>query len=191
MTPAIIPFPEFYKWILDEKDPPKLIAESIKLVGIREYPGKAVNNPIIMNMAKDLDIPAAIYPNDETAWCALDLNWLCFKTGKPLSYTTAKKDKYDLLRANSFMTWGIESVIPMFGDIVIFSREDGFHVGILIGEDLTHYHVLGGNQGNGHGFVRIEKGRLVACRRFYKILAPHSVRQITLSPLGPISRNEV
>lgn len=45
---------------------PKLVLSSLNYLGLKEYPGTANNNPVIMNMAKDLGI-SAIYPNDEMA----------------------------------------------------------------------------------------------------------------------------
>lgn len=185
-----MPFPQLYAWIKAVPDAPKMIAEGIKLVGIREYPGHAANNPIIMNMADDLAIPRDIYPDDETAWCGLAQNWLCLKCDKPLSYVSGKKIKYDLVRAKNFQYWGSPSALAMFGDVLVFDRPGGFHVGMYVGEDETHYHVMGGNQGNAYGFVRMERRRLIASRRFYATAAPASVKQIILAPNGIISTNE-
>lgn len=189
MPPTTNVFPPVYAWIQKIVDPPKMIAEALKLVGIREYPGTASNNPIIMNMASDIGVKD-IYPNDEVAWCAVAMNWICLKTGKPLSYTSGKKINYDLLRARNFIYWGDASAIPMFGDILVFDRPGGFHVGLYVGEDETHYHVLGGNQGNAYGFARLEKKRLIASRRYYKTGAPTSVKQIIVAPNGFTSTNE-
>lgn len=182
--------PAIYAWITKIQDQPKLIMEGLKLVGVREYPGTAQNNPIIMKMADELTIPRSMYPNDETAWCALAMNWLCFKTGKPLSYTNAKKDKYDLLRAESFIYWGVESPLPMFGDVCVFKRPGGSHVGLYCAQDETHYHILGGNQGNAYGFARLEKTRLVRAQRFYAVGPPASVQPYLVGPDGTISKNE-
>ncbi len=52
------------------------------------------------------------------------------------------------LWALSWSNWGNPVSEPMLGDILTFKRTGGGHVGIYVGEDLTHYHVLGGNQGN-------------------------------------------
>lgn len=180
--------PEHYQWILNIADSPKMIQEALKLVGIQEYPGKMSNNPLIMGMAKDLAIPASLYPNDETAWCALSHSWICFKTGKPLPLSGSG---VDLLRARSFLKWGVVAPVPMFGDTLVFNRPGGYHVGIYAAEDITHYHVLGGNQANSYGFTRLDKKRLVGARRYYSIAAPASVRVYTVSPVGQISNNEV
>jgi uncharacterized protein (TIGR02594 family) len=50
------------------------------------------------------------------------------------------------------------------GAILIFLRQGGGHVGFYVGEDDTHYHVLGGNQSNGVNVMRLAKHRLFASR---------------------------
>lgn len=179
-----MPIPDLYKWVESVSNQPKMVAEAIKLIGIKEYPGIAHNNPVIMSMAAELGI-VKLYPNDETPWCAVVHNWICLKTEKPLS-----GKGYDLLRAKSFMSWGEHSTIPMYGDTGVFKRDGGHHVGIILAEDLTHYHVAGGNQRNSYSIMRLEKGRIVACRRLYKTGPPSSVKQIIVAPNGVISNNE-
>lgn len=44
------------------------------------------------------------------------------------------------------------------------TRSGGGHVAFAVGEDATHFHVLGGNQGARVSIMRIEKARLAACR---------------------------
>lgn len=182
--------PAQYSWLANIPNRPKMIDVGISLLGIKELPGKATNNPIIMNMAKELGIPASVFPNDETPWCAVAQNYVCLKAGKPLSYTSAKKDVYDLLRARSFSTWGNDQAIAMFGDTIVFKRPGGFHVGLYVAEDMTCYHTMGGNQGNSYSIIRIEKNRAIDIRRFYSIAPPASVRQYMVSPEGKISMNE-
>jgi len=176
-----IPAP--YQWV--EKVPalPKMIALGLTLVGIKEIPGPLHNNPLIMGMAKDLSVEN-IYPNDEMAWCALSQSWICLKTGKPLP---GNGKQYDLLRARMFLKWGSPAALPMFGDILVIKRVGGEHVCMYIGEDMTHYHVMGGNQSNSYGFMRIEKDRLIEARRFYSIAPPASVKQYILSPTGQLA----
>lgn len=53
---------------------------------------------------------------------------------------------------------------PMAGAVLVFWRDSPKswkgHVGFYVGEDATHYHVLGGNQRNSVSITRIEKRRL-------------------------------
>ena len=79
----------------------------------------------------------------------------------------------------------------MLGDVLTFKRDGGGHVGIYVGEDRTHYHVLGGNQSNQVNVMRIAKTRLHQARRTkWKIAQPANVRVVNLSSQGIISQNE-
>ena len=79
----------------------------------------------------------------------------------------------------------------MFGDILVFSRGNGGHVGFYVGEDDTCYHVLGGNQSNMVNVTRILKSRCISIRRCsWKISQPLNVKVVKLSPNGIISTNE-
>jgi len=48
--------------------------------------------------------------------------------------------------------------------VLVFDRAGGGHVGFYVGEDLTSYDVLGGNQGDRVSIMRLEKSRCVARR---------------------------
>jgi hypothetical protein len=79
----------------------------------------------------------------------------------------------------------------MLGDVLTFKRNGGGHVGIYVGEDQTHYHVLGGNQNNSVNVARIAKSRLTQARRTaWKIAQPANVRKVHLEPKGVITTNE-
>ena len=79
----------------------------------------------------------------------------------------------------------------MLGDILVFKRDGGGHVGFYIGEDNDCYHVLGGNQSNAMNVTRILKSRLFQARRTaWSIAQPANVRKIILDPKGKISTNE-
>jgi hypothetical protein len=38
------------------------------------------------------------------------------------------------------------------------------HVGLYVGQDASHYYVLGGNQGDAASIMRIARNRLIASR---------------------------
>ena len=79
---------------------------------------------------------------------------------------------------------------PVLGDVMIFSRTGGAHVGMYVGEDKDCYHIVGGNQSNQFNIIRIAKNRLTGARRpKYKVI-PKSVKKYYLEPLGKISQNE-
>ena len=50
------------------------------------------------------------------------------------------------------------------GDVLVFERETGGHVALYMGEDRTHYHLLGGNQGDRVSIVRRPKEPILGVR---------------------------
>lgn len=124
--------------------------------GIAEIPGPA-SEQIILKWADDIGAPA--YTNDDIAWCAVWMNRLCMAVKFPKS-----GQGYDLLRARSFATWGVPLVKPSLGCIMVFSRPEGAHVGLYLGESATRFYVLGGNTANKVGAAWLAKERLVAQR---------------------------
>ena len=65
--------------------------------------------------------------------------------------------------ARNWLMFGQE-VQPITGAILVFERGSGGHVGFALGQDDTHFHVLGGNQSDAVTIARIAKGRLLgAC----------------------------
>lgn len=150
-------------------------------LGIREVPGQA-NNPTIMQWAKDIHAPDW-YNNDDQPWCAVFLNRLMMACQLPLSGTG-----FDLLRAKSFESWGIPLTIPAFGCVMTFSRPEGAHVGLYLGERADAYRILGGNQSNAVSLTWIAKDRLVAMR--WPALHPVTLGRIWLDATGAVSVNE-
>jgi uncharacterized protein (TIGR02594 family) len=55
-------------------------------------------------------------------------------------------------------------VQPSTGAVLIFARGSGGHVGFAIGQDDTHFYVLGGNQSDAVTVARIAKSRLLGAR---------------------------
>jgi hypothetical protein len=50
------------------------------------------------------------------------------------------------------------------GEVLVFKREGGGHVGFYVGEDATRFRVLGGNQSNSVSETWVSKNRLYARR---------------------------
>lgn len=169
-----------YNWLLKETAP-KMIVEASKLLGIHEITGQA-SNPVIMAWAKETGL-AAKYSNDEIPWCGLFMAVVAKRAGKGIVTNP--------LWALNWQNFGVRTKEPMFGDILVFKRPTGGHVGLYVGEDNTAFHVLGGNTGNEVKVARIEKLRLYAARRpEYNIGQPVQVRKIFLSDKGALSTNE-
>jgi uncharacterized protein (TIGR02594 family) len=168
-----------YNW-LQEETGPRILVQAVKLIGTKEIVGKA-HNPVILEWAKELKIKA--YTNDEIAWCGLFIAYCAHKAGVEVVDGP--------LWALNWAKYGTKESTPMLGDVLTFKRDGGGHVGLYVGEDRTHYHVLGGNQNNQVNVMRIAKTRLHQARRTaWKIAQPSNVRKIELSNKGIISTNE-
>jgi len=162
-----------------------LLNQALNLYGTREFDGVA-NNPVILDWAKELGSTISqYYRADSIAWCALFMSICAKRAGyKP-------PEGFDILRARSFAKWGDPIAgEPVLGDILVFSRESGGHVGLYIGEDDKCYHVLGGNQGDCVSIARIPKERLLTSRRAPMNSMPKCVKRIYRSAKGAISINE-
>lgn len=72
-------------------------------------------------------------------WCGLFMAVCAKRAGHPFGQKA--------LSAKEWANWGQHAVTPMLGDILIFTRKGGGHVGLYAGEDDEAYHVLGGNPG--------------------------------------------
>lgn len=158
-----------HDWLKELSDPPLIVAAMSKF-GLKEKEG-AENNPAIMTMATIVEDSrpgsAKEYNADSIPWCGLFLAWCCIQCG----YFFPDKPLWAL----NWAGFG-ERVLgpvdrPSLGDVLVFNRYDaagkfiGGHVGLYVGEDETHFHVLGGNQGDAVSVARIERKRLHQARR--------------------------
>lgn len=159
---------------------PRIVQKGLELMGISEIPGQKSNTAIIQ-WAKQLGLHH-VYVNDDVAWCGLFIAYVVKQTGRePIKYP---------LWARNWAKWGVEADRPKLGDILVFSRGSGGHVGIYIAEDKEAYHVLGGNQGNTVSISRISKSRLLAARRPAYNNQPKSVNYYIVDGSGKLSTNE-
>ena len=69
----------------------------------------------------------------------------------------------NLYRARNWLLFG-QGTKPVPGAVLIFERGSGGHVGFDIGQDGTHFFVLGGNQSEAVTIARIAKPRLLGAR---------------------------
>lgn len=173
----MIKLPAMYQWL--EKEPgPKILTEALKLYGTLETAGPA-DNPVILGWATELGLKQ--YVHDSIAWCGLFVA-ICVKRA-------GKEVVKDPLWAANWAKWG-QHCEPELGAIGVFDRPGaGNHVGIIVGEDATHYHVYGGNQKDSVCIARLTKDRLWECRALYQT-KPTNIRRVTLSSTGEVSQNE-
>ena len=166
---------------LKKETAPRILVEAYKLIGTKEIVGKD-HNPKILQWAKDLGLEKT-YTNDEIPWCGLFMAHVCRLAGV--------EGVVNPLWARNWNNFGTKQVQAMLGDVLVFARDSGGHVGIYVGEDAKAYHVLGGNQNNSVSVTRINKSRCIGIRRTkWKVSQPANVRQIFLSATGVISTNE-
>lgn len=177
------PLPAGYAWLRDVQGPPRLLTEALALFGVTETPG-ASSTAEIMAWAKEVGL-AKTYPNDGTAWCGL------------FAAVIAKRAGWDVvagpLWARNWANFGrkVEKADAALGDILVFSRETGGHVGLYIGEDAGYFHVLGGNQSDKVCITRIAKSRCIAVRRpKWRVSQPEGVKKFHLAASGAVSTNE-
>lgn len=171
--------PKQYEWLLKEGGP-KMIVEALKEYGTLETPGIA-NNPKIMSWANETGLKAQ-YTGDSIPWCGLFMAVIAKRSGK--AFPNAP------LWALHWASFGVKAVQPMLGDVLVFVRPGGGHVGLYVGEDASAYHVLAGNQSDQVNITRIGKSRLHAARRPDYNIQPANVRRIILSATGKLSENE-
>lgn len=166
---------------------PNILKEALLWHGTLELPGDA-NNPVIIEWAKEVGgWIGSWYQQDSVPWCGLFMAMAAKRAG--FGFTQKA------LSALEWAKWGtpvkVPDAGPMLGDVLVFKREGGGHVGLYVGEDKDHYHVLGGNQSDSVCITRIAKNRLYAARRCdWKVAQPANVRRVHLSASGPVSQNE-
>lgn len=162
-----------------------ILAQAINLYGVKEVPGSG-DNPIIIDWAKEVNTTVGKwYKHDSEAWCALFVSVCAKRAGYQ------PPDGFDAVRAKSFEKWGDPiSGEPILGDVLVFSRTGGGHVGIYVGEDNDYYHVLGGNQSDAVCITRIAKERMTMARRPPMNSCPKCAKRIYRTAKGIISTNE-
>lgn len=175
--------PSKYAWLAQVNGLPKIIREGLALYDVTEKPG-AVNEPQIIAWAQEIggDV-AQVYKADSIPWCGLFAGVVCQRAGKQIPRNP--------LWALSWSAFGVPVDQPMLGDVLVFKRDGGGHVGFYVAEDATAYHVLGGNQGDRVSIARIAKSRLYAARRPVWAIAPPLGRlPYVVAFSGALSTNE-
>lgn len=176
-------YPKGYEWLGAIGALPSVINEALALHGTLEAPG-AADNPVILGWAKEVgkDV-AAVYGADSIPWCGLLVAVVCRRAGKPVIAGP--------LWARNWARWGQKADKASLGDVLVFQRPGGGHVGFYIAEDESAYHVLGGNQSDRVSIARIAKSRCIAARRPVWVIAqPASVKPYRLKANGALSTNE-
>jgi uncharacterized protein (TIGR02594 family) len=173
-----------YEWLSNVGTLPKTISEALKLYGVQEIVGKGSNKTIIgwrdeLNAA---GVAISGYSDDDIPWCGLFAAIVVHRAGK--------RGVASPLWARNWAKFGTGVQEAGLGDVLVFVRNGGGHVGFYVAEDATAYHVLGGNQSNKACVTRVEKARCIAIRRPVYNAKPDSVKPYRVAFTGVLSRNE-
>lgn len=123
--------------------PPYWLTVAFKYRGLRETPGPKAT-PTLMQWARNFGgFVADFFTDDIQPWCALFANAVHEESALPLS---GPPGSAALLRAASFINYGVPLDVPALGAILVFKRPGGHHVGWYTGESLKGFRVYGGNQ---------------------------------------------
>ena len=163
--------------------PPRMVREAMALLGTLETQGTK-SNPIIVNWAKETNTKEDDWYNtDSIPWCGLFMAVVAQRA----DWEVVKEP----LRAKAWEKFGKQVNEAVLGDILVFSRSGGGHVGLYVGESDKTYFVLGGNQGDKVSIVEIAKSRIYSINRpNYKIAMPASAIRYYYKSGGRLSNNE-
>jgi uncharacterized protein (TIGR02594 family) len=173
--------PKQYAWLKAIGTLPRLVQEGLKLHGVLEVQGRG-NNADIMAWARETGCDRQGFVGDAVPWCGLFLAVVAKRADKV-------GPKWPLAALN-WSTFGTDAGQPCLGDVLVFTRNGGGHVGIYIAEDKEYYHVLGGNQGNAVTIKRIAKIRLYRARKPEMKIPPRSRKPYIVAANGAVSTNE-
>lgn len=173
-------------WATAQNTDPKALKAAFAEIGTLETPGPK-SNPKIMGWADEVGAKLGIkYSDDSVPWCGLFVG-VCIKRAGYVPPNIC-------VRAREWEKFG--NPIPvgqgLRGDVVVFTRAGGGHVGFIVGEspDGKYYYVLGGNQSDAVNIKMFDKSRVTAVRRPPYKNAPKNVRRISIGKAGEISHNE-
>lgn len=135
---------------------PKWLLEARKFLGTKELPGKAKNNPVIVQWYADSGNKWV--KDDETAWCAAFVGAMLKAAGQKGTQSLA---------ARSYLNWGTKLKTPKPGCIVVFKRGNSNwqgHVAFFLRDLGNKIEVLGGNQSNKVSIATYSKASLLGYR---------------------------
>ena len=178
------------RWLIDERGP-RILIEMLLLYGVTEKPGPG-SNPLILSWAKAIGL-GHVYQSDDIAWCGLAVAFAAARAGWDHS------PRGNALYARNWLSWG--TPVPfgeeMLGDVLVKARGPSQgHVCLYVGENATHFRVLGCNQADAVSLKWIHKARtgkdafLGARRCPWRVDQPANVRKIWLTSTGAFDGSE-
>lgn len=150
-----------------------------EFIGLKEIKGEKDAPEIVKMWA---DIKNSGIKDDETPWCAAFVGACLENAGIKSTRSGGSK---------SYLTWGDKLDEPIYGCIVVFSRNGGGHVGFVVGKDQNgNIMVLGGNQSDAVNIKPFKKDRVVGYRYPSGIARPKDPALRLLASNGQVSTNE-
>lgn len=133
---------------------------------------------------------AGVYRHDAIPWCGLFMAIVAHRAN--IERRPERNPPRLYLSALEWAAFGmsVPKGAAALGDVLVFKRKGGGHVGLYVGHDASAFHVLGGNQQNRVSITRLSRNRLVAVRRPAYRAQPANVRPIALAASGSLSVNE-
>lgn len=181
----------YLKGVTTETLPPIMVRVALDMYGLAEVAGKADNPKIVAwadevaqsTKSKYADWAGDFYNDDSIPWCGLAVAVWAVRSAQG---NAKRLPEHKYLSALEWQNWGVPvaKADAMLGDVVVYKREGGGHVGLYVGETKTHIHTLGGNQSDAINIKAIPKAQLVAVRRPAYNTQPQSVRKIYLTAAG-------
>lgn len=191
------PIPAQYAYLRAEPKAPLMVQAALDLYGVHEGVGSA-DNPTILAWADEVaratasryaDWAADFYNKDSIPWCGL-LMAVCAVRSAQGRAERLPEHKY--LAALEWTNWGVAVAKSdaVVGDVMISARAGGGHVALIVGEDTTHFHILGGNQSDRVSIVRKAKADVVAVRRPRYRVRPAGARRVVVAASGVAAGSE-
>ncbi len=132
---------------------PTWLAHARRYEGVTEIPGA----PTAPKIAAWLKLLKAWWADDETPWCGV----FCAAVMRECSIPVPAA----WYRAKAWLEWGTRAAIPSAGCVVIFDRQGGGHVAIVVGQDgKGRLMCIGGNQGNRVSIAPFDRSRVLGYR---------------------------
>ena len=186
--------PKQYRWLAAEPGP-RMVVEALKELGTLEAAGDA-DNPRILGWQRELQQAGfgwgygGIYKRDAIPWCGLFMAVVAHRANLERRPERNPPELY--LSALQWARWGVavDKNKPCLGDVLVFRRAGGGHVGLYVGHDAFGLHVLGGNQLDSVRVSRIARSRLHAVRRPTYRVSPANIRPVLIAASGALSTNE-
>lgn len=190
--------PAKYAYLRAHPPAPLMVQAALDHYGLHEGVGSE-DNPTILAWADEVgaatksayaDWAADWYAKDSIAWCGLFMALCAVRSaqGRP-----ERMPEHKYLAALEWKHWGVPVAVKdaVVGDVGISQRDGGGHVFLIVGEDATHFHILGGNQTDQVSIVRKAKADVVAVRRPRYQVQPAGARKVMLTAAGaPVAGRE-